>query len=64
MVIIVKAVDQNGNKYYKVKNSWDTNQIYDGYFYVSEPYFLAKTIDIYVNKEAVPQSIKTKLGVQ
>lgn len=64
MVIIGKAVDQNGNKYYKVKNSWDTNQIYDGYFYVSEPYFLAKTIDIYVNKEAVPQSIKTKLGVQ
>lgn len=63
MVIIGKAVDQNGNKYYKVKNSWDTNQIYDGYFYVSEPYFLAKTIDIYVNKEAVPQSIKTKLGI-
>lgn len=63
MVIIGKAVDQNGNKYYKVKNSWDTNQIYDGYFYVSEPYFLAKTIDIYVNKEAIPQSIKTKLGI-
>lgn len=63
MVIVGKAVDQNGNKYYKVKNSWDTNQIYDGFFYVSEPYFLAKTIDIYLNKEAVPESIRAKLGL-
>ena len=63
MVIVGKAVDQNGNKYYKVKNSWDTNQIYDGYFYVSEPYFLAKTIDSYLNKEAVPEPIRAKLGL-
>lgn len=60
MVIVGKAVDQKGNKYYKVQNSWDTNQIYDGFFYVSEPYFLAKTIDIYVNKEAVPADIAKK----
>ena len=64
MVIGGKAVDQKGNKYYKVKNSWDTNQVYDGYFYVSEPYFLAKTLDIYVNKEAVPSDIQKKLGVK
>ncbi|MDE7411814.1 MAG: C1 family peptidase [Paramuribaculum sp.] len=64
MVIVGKAVDQNGNRYFKVKNSWDTNQIYDGYFYVSEPYFLAKTIDIYVNKEAVPKDILKKLGMK
>ncbi|MDE6078493.1 MAG: aminopeptidase [Duncaniella sp.] len=61
MVIVGKAVDQNGTPYYKVKNSWDTNQIYDGYFYVSEPFFLAKTIDIYLNKEAVPADIAKKL---
>lgn len=64
MVIVGKAVDQKGNKYYKVKNSWDTNQKYDGYFYVSEPYFLAKTMDIYVNKEAIPTAIKKKLGLK
>lgn len=63
MVIVGKAVDQKGNRYYKVKNSWDTNQVYDGYFYVSEPYFLAKTIDIYVNKKAVPKEIRKKLGI-
>lgn len=61
MIIIGKAVDQNGTPYYKVKNSWDTNQVYDGYFYVSEPYFLAKTIDIYVNRAAVPDAIAKKM---
>ncbi len=28
MVIVGTAKDQEGNKYYKVKNSWDTNQIF------------------------------------
>lgn len=63
MVIVGKAVDQNGNKYYKVKNSWDTNQIYDGFFYVSEPYFLAKTLDILVNREAIPADIAKKMNI-
>lgn len=61
MVIVGKAVDQEGNRYYKVKNSWDTNQLYDGYFYVSEPYFLAKTVSILVNREAIPSAIAGKL---
>lgn len=61
MVIVGKAVDQNGTPYYKVKNSWNTNQIYDGYFYVSMPYFKAKTLSILVNKEAVPSAIAKKL---
>ena len=61
MVIVGTAVDRLGNKYYKVKNSWNTTQIYDGYIYVSEPYLLAKTVDIYVNKAAVPKDIAIKL---
>ena len=63
MVIVGKAVDQEGNKYYKVKNSWDTNHVYDGFFYVSEPYFLAKTLDILVNREAIPKSIAKKMKI-
>lgn len=63
MIIVGKARDQNGNNYYKVKNSWDTNQVYDGYFYVSEPYFLAKTLDIYVNRAAIPAGIAKKMGL-
>lgn len=62
MVIVGKAVDQKGNKYYKVQNSWDTNQIYDGFFYVSEPYFRAKTMDIVVHQDAVPAPIAKKIG--
>ncbi len=60
MVLEGIATDQEGNRYYKVKNSWDTNQIYGGYFYVSIPYFLDKTISVMVNKEAVPKSISKK----
>lgn len=63
MVIVGSAVDQKGNKYYKVKNSWDTNQVYDGYFYVSEPYFLAKTLNVLVNRNAIPKEIAKKMNL-
>ena len=61
MVIVGYAVDQNGKRYYKVKNSWDTNHVYDGFFYVSEAYFLSKTVDVMVNKEVVPKDIMKKI---
>lgn len=61
MELVGIATDQEGNRYYKVKNSWDTNQIYDGFFYVSEPYFLAKTIGIFLNKEALPKDTAKRL---
>ena len=64
MEITGTATDQKGNRYYKVKNSWDTNQVYDGYFYVSEPYFLAKTMDILVHRDAIPKEIAKKLGLK
>ncbi|MDE6096742.1 MAG: C1 family peptidase [Muribaculaceae bacterium] len=52
-----------GNRFYKVKNSWADDHIYGGYFYVSEPYFLDKTIDVMVNKKAVPAEIAKKIGL-
>ena len=61
MVIVGYATDQEGNRYYKVKNSWNTNQVYDGYLYVSEPYFLEKTLSILVNKNALPNSVASKM---
>ncbi len=64
MEITGTATDQFGNRYYKVKNSLDTNQVYDGYFYVSEPYFLAKTMDILVHRNAVPKETAKKLGLK
>lgn len=62
MEIVGTATDQKGNRYYKVKNSWDTNQVYDGFFYVSEPYFKAKTLSILVNRNALPESVARKIS--
>ncbi len=64
MEIVGVAKDQKGNRYYKVKNSWDTNQVYDGFFYVSEPYFKAKTVNILVHRDAIPKAIAKKLGLK
>ncbi len=61
MVIVGTAKDQEGNKYYKVKNSWDTNQIYDGYIYVSVPFFLEKTLGVGIHKDAVPAGIAARI---
>lgn len=64
MEIVGYATDQNGKRYYKVKNSWDTNQVYDGFLYVSEPYFLAKTVSMLVHKDAIPKHIAQKIGLK
>ncbi len=64
MVIMGRAVDQKGNRYFKVQNSWDTNQLYDGYFYCSEAFFLGKTMNIMVHKDAIPAHIAKKMGLK
>lgn len=64
MVFIGTAVDQNGTKYYKVKNSWGTEQIYGGFFYASEAFVKYKTMDILVHKDAVPVKILKKLHLK
>jgi hypothetical protein len=56
--------DQNGTKYYRTKNSWGTERnSFGGYLNMSENYVRAKTIAILVHKNAIPQEIKTKLGL-
>jgi len=55
------ATDQNGNRYFKVKNSWNTDNEYQGYFYASESWFLYKTLSIMIHKDAVPKEIMKKL---
>ncbi len=61
MHIVGLAKDQNNNEYYIVKNSWDESNLYDGYIYVSKAFFLYKTMNFVVHKDAVPKRIKDKL---
>ena len=64
MHITGTARDQDGKKFYLVKNSWGTgNHIYHGYHYVSEAYMRAKTIFFMVHKDAVPEDLADKLGL-
>ncbi len=58
------AKDQNGTKYYLIKNSWGIDgSPYKGYFYASEAYVRLKTMDIMVHKNAIPKEIRKKLGI-
>lgn len=64
MLIVGTATDQDGNKYYKIKNSWGTDgHIYDGYFYASEAYVKLQTIGICVHVDAIPKDTRKKLGM-
>ena len=50
------ARDQNGTKYYIVKNSGGTLERGNkGFVYMSEPYFRSKTISVMVHKDAVTE---------
>ena len=64
MLINGTATDQNGTKYYLVKNSWDTKNIYEGYFYASRSFVEYKTMNIVIHKDAIPKNLKKKLGIK
>ena len=65
MQIFGTAKDQNGKRYYLVKNSWGTvKSDYKGIWYISEAFMQYKTNDVLVHKDALPKDIRKKLGIK
>lgn len=64
MHVVGKAVDQIGNKYFIVKNSWGKYGDYEGYLYASYPFVAYKTISVMIHKDALPKDLKKKLGIK
>jgi bleomycin hydrolase len=57
--------DQNGNVFFKVKNSWGTTYSgNNGYIYMSEAYFKMKTISILLHKDGIEKSVAKKLDIK
>lgn len=64
MHLVGTAKDQNGTKYYIIKNSWGTDRNeHGGFFYASEAWVKYKSLSIMMHKDAIPNEIAKKLGL-
>lgn len=64
MLIFGITRDQNGKEYFMVKNSWDYDSGRNGIWYVSKAFVAYKTINIVVNRNAIPKEIQKKVNLK
>jgi aminopeptidase C len=63
MLLYGIAQDQNGTRYYMIKNSWGVDNQYKGTWYISLPFVQYKTLSIVVHKDVLSKELKRKLGI-
>ncbi len=64
MHIVGLSKDADGRNCFYTKNSWGANSNdFGGYLHMTDDYVRLKTIAIMVHKDAIPDAIKTKLGL-
>ncbi|PLW92335.1 MAG: aminopeptidase [Marinilabiliales bacterium] len=64
MHLVGISKDEDGNKYYIIKNSWGTKlNDYEGLLHMSEDYVKLKTISLFLHKDAIPKEIREKIGL-
>lgn len=62
MQIFGIAKDQDGKKYYMVKNSWGETGKYKGIWYVTEAFVKNQSLDYMIHKSALPKDLRKKLS--
>ena len=66
MHIVGKLIDQKGNVYYKIKNSWGTDEkrvLNGGYVYMSVAYMQLKAIAVLLHKDGIDKKTAKKIGL-
>ena len=61
MLIYGLVKDNKGKEYFMMKNSWGDYNKYHGICYISKAYVAYKTMNILINKHAIPAEIAKKL---
>lgn len=58
MLICGKALDEDGNPFYMVKNSWGDSGPYDGIWYMSRDYIFLNTTYIFLNRGTLSKKLR------